>query len=92
MTYDAVLEDLAASFIERLRPEEREDCVRTILDSLCPLVSPDDSDIGFPYRPGIKQRAIGQWHFWYSFTNSQVIGIIKVYYSTSNPKHPLYSP
>ncbi len=91
MAYDAVLSSSAHLFLNQLTGPERQDCRNTILHSLCGEVQPEDNvtrNAGFPYRPEVMERVVGQWHFWYTFLNNQTIGIARIYYSTSNPKHP----
>ncbi|MFH1560574.1 MAG: hypothetical protein ABID84_04095 [Chloroflexota bacterium] len=91
MTFDAVLSDVAESFLASLSPVEREGFYR-VLDTLCADPYPDNVSkvyLPFPYRPGTIGFSQGEFWVAYVILNAATIAVAQVYWSPDSPRHPL---
>ncbi len=83
--WDAVLRQSAEAFINTLTEAEQRHCREIILNRLC-----DNPDQLPPSNHrGEIDRLIEGWHYRYLILNDNTIRITGIYYSPSNPKHPI---
>lgn len=93
MAFDAYLTGVARLFLKSLPPEEKDDCIKAILDVLCHQAAVNDpleKPSPFPSVPGVAERVVGDWYFRYLIENATTLKIATIYYSPNNPKHGLY--
>lgn len=94
--YDVVLSDVANLFLNKLPPEDQDDCRRIILTKLCDNPDPAQNPARkwanyLPNQPGTIECSIGDWFFRYYIINAATIGVASIYYSPTNPKHPFHA-
>ena len=91
MTFDAVLSDLADSFISSLDHVDRE-IFYQVLDTLCQDPYPDDVskvELPFPHRQGTISYSQNGFWIVYFILNAATIAGAQVYWAPDSPRHPL---
>ena len=88
-SWDCVLSGVARQFLNSLKPLGLyNQCYRVMMTQL--LVNPEQ------YRQsretGEIDRLIRGWHFRYIMVSDNVIGITTIFYSPTNPNHPMNRP
>lgn len=91
--WDPVIGRVARRFLDRLSPENREECEAVILVELCRNPQPEDNPTRFhasyfPHAPGIIECAIGRWYFRYRLMNANALEVITVYFAPGTDDYP----
>ena len=90
--WDAVLRELAESFLSSLSGREETMCRAVILNVLCdnPLPANNPRRRELLSQPGVIECFTNGWHFRYGILNSNTIVVYAIFYSPNNPRHPIF--